>query len=110
MSAAISGRAQATSSQITCSMALEIPSAAMVSPFKRGSRCHPNSAFDSEGSHLLVPENSDDGKIHRAGFRIFRDGRVPYVFGFVIRASTSVPSARLSRNVRVSPGFNFING
>lgn len=30
--------------------------------------------------------------------------------GFVIRATTSVPSACLSLRVRVSPGPNFMNG
>jgi hypothetical protein len=33
-----------------------------------------------------------------------------HVFGFVMRTSTSVPSACFSRNVRVSPGFNLIKG
>lgn len=63
-----------------------------------------------ERSHLLVSVDSMTTKPLVLAFAFSPAVAAPYVFGFVIRATTSVPSARLSRNVRVSPGFSFMNG
>ena len=58
-------------------------------------------------SRSAVAERADLYEDERTGSR---SSGVRHVFGFVIRTLTSVPSVCLTRNLRVSPGFNFMKG